>query len=282
MSKTLYLHPGSPKGGSTWIQDFCIKNRQNLEIQNFEYIHDFRELDFECLMGDNHSAFFNGLDNKILKKLPQNSEKVFLSYENVLGDPLFKEGLFAMAPTIAKNLTPINNSFSKTVVIWIYRPIGSLLLSVYNQRKKQGAKLTFENFTSMIEQRDYDSRFLIEALRVLSQNAEIHVFNFSDLQARPKRFLRNFFNLMHTSLDENFDLTSPQRNPSVREEGLKVLEFAKDVLDQQEYNALRQFMQAKMPKTEYSKKELAFLESHKQRFESDDTLFKENIIQGEH
>lgn len=277
-SKTLLLHPGSPKGGSTWIQDFCLQNEDLFAAQDFQYVHAFRNLDFPELQGEDPSRFLDQIDALLDTETDtQDPGTVFLSYENLFGDPLIKEGMFHPAPTIARNFLPVLKRFSDTRVVWIFRPMDSFLLSVFNQRKKQGSKITFDSFGTMIEERQYTMERISDALRVLADAAEIHVMEFEMLGARPRRFIGDFFALGGVKIDRHFNFAKAQRNPSVREDGLKILEYASTLLSKSDYMKLRKFCQKTFPKTGYSADETAFIERFRTRFADSDQLFRDTV-----
>ncbi|WP_425054031.1 hypothetical protein [Psychromarinibacter sp. S121] len=257
----LLLHPGSSQGGSTWIQNLCGRNPEVLTEQHFHYLHDFRKLPFEALGTDDPAPFHAALDTFLDRDAPQGGdETVFLSNENALGDPMRPGGLFAKAPAMARVMLPLFDHFGAAQVIYVWRPLDRFLLSAYNQRKKQGNKITFAAYADTVAARNYDSRHVIEALRILSERAEVTVIDFEFLVERPRRFAAEFFRLSGVVLPEGFDYVQDGRNPSIRPEGIKILEHAKDFLERKEYMDLRKFVQARFPKTGFTGEEQSFLD----------------------
>lgn len=270
----LLLHPGSSQGGSTWIQNLCTRNADRLKAQDFHYLHDFRALPFNALAEDAPAPFHEALDAFLARDMPDgDAATVFLSNENALGDPL-QDRLFGHAPRMAENLLPLFDRFGPAQVVYVWRPLDRFLLSVFNQRKKQGAKMTFESFSRQAEARAYDSGAVVEALRILSRKAEIRVMDFEFLSKRPRRFAAEFFALGGVELGEGFDFVQGGRNPSIRPEGIRILEHAKDFLDKGEYLELRKFVQAKFPKTDFTPEERAFLDAWAERSRENDARMK--------
>ncbi|MAQ84561.1 MAG: hypothetical protein CMH12_15155 [Maritimibacter sp.] len=257
----LLLHPGSSQGGSTWIQNLCGRNPEILAQQHFHYLHDFRKLPFDALGSDDPAPFHAALDSFLDRDAPEGStETVFLSNENALGDPMHAGGLFAMAPAMARDMLPLFDRFDAAQVIYVWRPLDRFLLSAYNQRKKQGSKITFSAYADTAAARGYDSRHVIETLRILSTRAQVTVIDFEFLSERPRRFAAEFFRLAGVALPEGFDYVQGGRNPSIRPEGIKILEHAKDFLERKDYMDLRKFVQARFPKTGFTDEEQGFLD----------------------
>lgn len=285
----LLLHPGSSQGGSTWIQSLCLRNAEPLGAQGFHYLHEFRDLPFPKLATDDPTEFHAALDAYLDAKIPTlpetadgDEKTVFLSHENAFGDPLYDAGLFAQAPGLARNLMHMFDRFSAVDVIYVWRPLDRFLLSVYNQRKKQGSKITFPGYRKTLEGRQTDSRHVVKALRLLSGTAKVHIIHFAFLAKRQRRFAAEFLGLGGVRLDADFDFAQNARNPSISPEGIKILEFAKDLLDKPRYMEMRKFVQAKLPKEGMTAEEKDFLADWAERSATNDRVSRDKLAEFAH
>lgn len=269
----LFLHPGSPKAGSTYLQIFCRQNAELLAERGVQFIPEFRHIDYRDLYSGEEARYADNFECDVLSKVDSDMRIVLLSFENIGGDPFWPDGLFARGPKIAEGLLPLLSGFSEIQTLWIHRDLGSFLLSAYNQRKKQGRKITFPEFTEMVRARDYGYNHIIELLEIFAGKGPVSVMLFEELQLRPKRFLRQFFKLMDVTVDDKFDMNPPNKNPSISEEGAKILEFSKDLLKPDDFTALRKLLQKRLPKTGYTVDEEAFLAEFKDRFDAENATF---------
>ena len=277
-ARRLLLHPGSSQAGSTWFQNFCVKNQAPLADRNCVYLRKFRSLNFNLLATDDPAPFYRDFDALLAENPPrQDGELLVLSEERAFGDPLYKEGLFAVGPAMARNLLPLFDRFETSQVIYVWRPLDRFLLSAYNQRKKQGSKLTFETYSEMVDERAYDSRYVVEALEILSERTPVAVIDFNMLTERPRRFISEIFGLAGLKVDRTFEFIRGGSNPSIRSDAMKILEVAKDVLSSEDYGELRKIMQARFAKTEMEPYENAFLEHWKERSEENERTMRARL-----
>ncbi len=162
--KTIYLHIGQPKTGTSSIQCFCAKNREFLrqngisyEYMPYEYRGTRRERNARFLTCDLRDEKGNviprGREERIpealelVKKQLEENESVFLTDER-LWNHFFDFGYETLR--MVKEFADAN-SFRLCILAYL-RPQDQWLLSLYHQRIQMGYRE--ESFEAMLESED--------------------------------------------------------------------------------------------------------------------------------
>jgi len=120
MRRNLILHVGSPKCGSTYLQQVLLRNRARLEAQGIAYAHE----------GDTHPG--NGL--MALDITPDWTERVFRGLPRAV---LSHEDLFAAAGRAHPLAALTRHEGIKVHIVAFLRPFSAFLFGDYSQFIKQ-------------------------------------------------------------------------------------------------------------------------------------------------
>ncbi|MFW6009613.1 MAG: sulfotransferase domain-containing protein, partial [archaeon] len=141
MKKTIYLHVGFPKTGTTSIQYFCSSHKEELLKENILYPDAGRKKHkyVHFSSRENFEKEFNNLNKEI--KI-NNVNSIILSNEDLIKRPL-KELIF---------LRKKFNGYNVKILIY-YRQIESWLLSMYKYHIKLGC--AYRSFRNFIKKYDF-------------------------------------------------------------------------------------------------------------------------------
>lgn len=195
MTKTLFLHIGAPKCGSTYIQRTALKNQKHMRDHGVNYPH----------LSLGHPGNAGAIDQVTTPWVQQNIanfDALYLSHED----------LFAKA-TSARKLRNITQELAMDVhIICVIRPLTSWLCSDFSQSIRQAKWkkcLSPTSFTSFVEHRKHSlkpAQFIHEWQSIFA-DSQMHLIPLTQI---PERYSQ-----LHTAFtDVDWSIPQWRRNPS--------------------------------------------------------------------
>ncbi|MDO5145635.1 MAG: hypothetical protein Q4D60_01395 [Eubacteriales bacterium] len=230
--KTLYLHIGTPKTGTTSLQHFCTENAELLQEKGYCYPifpHKFRQtnimrnaffLSVKCYdenreadLVEEERMFRQGMDFVI--DTFRKYDKVILSDE-AIWNVVFRRGKDDLWTKLRKEAE--KNNFTIKVIVY-FRRQDSLAISWWKQKIKVGQRLysrtTWENFienSSRLEMNYYEPLKVIE--KEIGQE-NIIVRRFGREYFKNGSIFEDFLDAIGLKYSSKFVITEEQRNTAL-------------------------------------------------------------------
>lgn len=231
--KTLYLHIGQQKTGSTSLQRFCSKNREVFNKHGFDYpIMPFR---YRFVTKSRNAHFLIGTildkegNHKVIKEKRRYRKgyraivEAFKKYDNVLmSDERLWDRSSAREPFWI-DLTEHAKKHGYTIKVIVYlRRQDQLAASWYNQLVKQGSRgvgeVTWEHwlkhrqrYIGDIRLDFYDNLERIAAY-VGRENIDVRVYDRAQLEKDGGSIFTDFLGCLGLTLDETFEMPERDNN----------------------------------------------------------------------
>lgn len=241
----LIIHLGMAKSASTFLQNIAINNKSILESNSLDYIHEFRNVSVDH---EELKIFFS----REIKKRDQNINMLF-SNENFLNPSEPDSG--GVYKGAKKSIETLKNSLLEFIpiadfqFIFISRNILEFYISQYVQLKKQGANIDIDRHLSKLNSVSFFLKNIDDALDSLRLIGKVNVIDFSTIKEDAHFFVNSFFNICGLK-DVNLKYSTEIVNPSIDENGMKILDICKCSLKKREYISMRKMVQAYFPKKE--------------------------------
>lgn len=229
--KTLYLHIGTPKTGTSTIQYFCRKN------ENFLLQHGlcYPDLGFRFPgIGQNRNAYF--LSHKIYdpqkNRLPEEEarereagfkklEKLFARQDRVV---ISDEHLWNEKEIDETRLQDIRERMAKAGVavkaIVYLRRQEQVIQSYWAQQVKEGMQLSFSQYIQQEKYRyfqlDYQKRLQVFAHALGRENIIVRCYEKGQYQGTEKTILSDFLHIFDIALSEECKDSDALQNTSLR------------------------------------------------------------------
>jgi hypothetical protein len=265
----IIFHLGMAKSASTLLQNIMIHNQKILECLGIAYVHDFRKiaLEKEKLLDFIRSTITDYPDMNLL-----------FSNENFFNPNLPDEkGIYPGSLHAVKILDAVINDLGSNFnfkFIFIARNPLDFYISAFSQLKKQGAKISPENYLKSFNQNSFSFSNIDGALHCLQKLGAVNVINYSMINSDLVQFLSSFF----ASFGVDFKLLECKNftvNSSINENGFKILEICKSSLDPKNYMQMRHMVQKLFPKTDPYYWELDFRNNFESLAETEHKLILE-------
>ncbi len=229
--KTLYLHIGTPKTGTSTIQYFCRKNEAFLLQQGLCY----PDLGFRFPgIGQNRNAYF--LSHKIydaqknrlfqeearerevgfkkLEKLFARQDCIVISDEHLWNEKEIDE-------TRLRNIKERMAEVGVTVKAIVYlRPQDQVIQSYWAQQVKEGMRLSFSQYIQQEKYRyfqlDYEKRLQVFSHALGRENIIVRCYEKGQYQGAEQTILSDFLHIFHIPLSEECKDSDVLQNTSLR------------------------------------------------------------------
>ena len=223
---TLYLHIGTPKTGTSAIQEFLYSNREILEKQGFCYpdfgyrypqVHMRRNAHFlvhHQACGPKKEAktrkaederFYEGLDK--IKELSSTFPNIVLSDENIWNGYITRENFWkVLSDALSKR------GIGLKVIVYL-RSQDLVIESYYSQRVKVKIQMTFQEYLDSEDidyfQLDYYTQLKEIEQAIGKENTIVRVYEKQQYEGNGNTLISDFLNVMGLELDEKY--ISPDR-----------------------------------------------------------------------
>lgn len=209
--KTLFLHIGTHKTGSTSIQSVLTKEKEKLKEEGIYYLGGFRELSKPMKVRteydeDHVRKFQKKVKESINQSKFSNPHTYIASNENWSGSTL---NAYDNAALNAKILRDIFKNFDFNIRIIVYlRRQDSFIESVYAQKVKRGdTDLTFQDFLELVHKKQFHWISLLDSYAKFFGKENIIVQRFDKEVLQTKNSLVQSFgtiiNSEHLKVFEN-------------------------------------------------------------------------------
>jgi hypothetical protein len=241
-NKTVYLHIGAHKTGTTAIQSMLRAESRRLKWLGFYYDRRFYRLGKVLARRSPLPAQeLDTLRQEVNAWLRVRHEpNVIGSSEALFGD-LFAS--YANIQAVAKDVRTILADHDVRIVACIRRQ-DDFVQSVYHQYIKRGGTLRFDAFLHTHDVRAYRWNELLGKYADVFGRDGVSVFCYEDLFQSPTAILERLFRPLAASGFRG-RAHSAVRNPSLSDKGIEIAIRCNDLLDRQEQLALRRFLQQK-------------------------------------
>lgn len=275
MKKSLYIHIGTHKTGSTAIQQFLRQNKRRLAQEGVFYLT--LPYGIEKLMSANEldeelvDSVKKSLANKANSYSPKKAQEgcYLLSWEGFSGDAL--KG-YANVAIVAEHLQRMTEQFDVKIIVYLRRQ-DDFLESIYTQKIHEGASYAFHSFVEMLPDTSFDWARLLAAYgdRFGKENLIVRRYDKAFLP-KSDSLLKDFLQIVgvdFNKLDVEKKELIPNRGYS--RDALEIAKLANPYLRNEEKKRLRRILQnasAKQPFEKYaywtSSERARFLERYNQ------------------
>lgn len=226
--KTLYVHIGTPKTGTTSIQAWMEKNRGALSRKGFYYPKSFRDYDYvnprrngHFLIGNPKNGSVSEEDTTILYDGLKYVTAFFNEYDNII---LSDESILKASYSYRADLWDIllenasQNNYTVKVIVYLRRQ-DLYLASRYNQLVKKGEiSSNFPDFvhmlqTSPVDILDYEKQ--IRRLASYFSGDNLIVKRFSRDAFYQGDLIADFLQIIGATYDEDFAVPAADSNVSL-------------------------------------------------------------------
>ncbi len=229
--KTLYLHIGIPKTGTTSIQHFCHENRDILSSNGyfypdfpFEYIYigKYRNGSFlETRYVDREGIRHTDIEEEYFKKGLEIIKELFMQHDNLI---ISNEGVWSACfirkrgiPRMLRLQEDAKNAGYKVKIIVYLRRQDEYLLSWYNQMVKHSINsknaLTWENYY-----KDYKKYIQPDYFKCLKRLEEIFGMENIIVRRFDKKFFKDnslfadFLDIFNLELNDSYNINEENNN----------------------------------------------------------------------
>lgn len=235
--KTVYLHIGTPKTGTTAIQYFCRKNNNLLQQLGFCY----PDLGYRYPnKGRNRNAHFwfgkvydenNTRDRKEEKRIRKEGmekiQELLDQYPNIiLSDEHFWNAPKMDSSAWMKLRKQIEKMGAVLKVIVYLRRQDQVVQSYWSQRVKEGLELSFEEYirTGKYEyfQLDYEERLTMLAEVLEQENVIVRCYEKGQYKGKSKDICSDFLDIFGIEFTEEFAKNDTVRNLSLHSDYLEI------------------------------------------------------------
>ena len=204
MKKTLYIHIGLPKTGTTALQSTFRDCKDKLKEEKINFIN-FDSYAREIRLGKLPDSldFFRNLDAKM-----KENEKAFLSSEFLTG---MDSVSFALVPVkdIAQNLYETAGKYFDIKIILYLRRIDLWIESMYTQYVSDGGFLRFEEFIKEHNLKKFSYKSIIEPYEKVfgSENMILRIYDKKHLPEK-NSLIRDFAEIIDSDVLRKVDLNT--------------------------------------------------------------------------
>lgn len=229
--KTLYLHIGTPKTGTSTIQYFCRKNDDFLLQHGLCY----PDLGFRFPgIGQNRNAHFishkiyDEQKNRLFEEEARERESGFKKLEKLFARQdrivLSDEHLWNEKEIDESRLQSIRERMAKTGVtvkaIVYLRPQEQVIQSYWAQQVKEGMQLSFSQYIQQEKYRyfqlDYQKRLQVFAHALERENIIVRCYEKGQYQGAEQTILSDFLHIFDIALTEECKDSNVLQNTSLR------------------------------------------------------------------
>lgn len=235
--KTVYLHVGAPKTGTTTLQYFLYENRNVLEEKGICYpdfqfpfpgiafnrnahfliqrVYDHKK---KRMRQEEKQIFETGFQK--LEEFLENHDTVVLSEESIWNE---KEMTTKKFEKIRKKLSDMNATLK--VIVYLRRQ-DLLMPSYWAQLVKSRLTLSFEEFISSGSYKryrvDYAKRLEEISTAIGKENVIVRVYEKQQFEGSNHTLISDFLHLFHLPLTEEFQITDSMRNARLQKRSLEL------------------------------------------------------------
>ncbi len=243
--KTLYIHIGTHKTGSSAIQSALKKSKSQLQDCSIFFDPVGYYLSAELM---NSSR----LERLVLERFREAfCQKYFtireaiivFSGEGFFGDPYIG---YNNISAIADDLHHIFQDFDVRIIASI-RKQDTFIESLYHQRIKEGGSCSFERFISAIDIYAFNWYRLLKTYESNFGRENLKIVPFEQAGRNGNSLIKIIFQTLGVDIDSDHKNLSVI-NPSYTRKGLEIARLCNPILDNGEQKKLRSFLEREFPK----------------------------------
>lgn len=256
--KRLIMHVGCGKAASTYVQSVMIQNEAALTENKVAYIPKFQ------------TELMTKAPRAVLRPYMElacahEAETIVLSNENLF-NPITPsaDGFYSGAQRASSVIKEMADDYSDKLsleFLYICRNPLEFQISAFIQKKKQGVDITLETWLEQMNEQAFAMGNIHQGLTILKETGPVTVLSYDMIKSDLEGFVRRYFGPMGLT-PEMLDFTPGVVNPSINEDGIRILEIAARAIDKDKFKVLRKNVQAFFPKTEPFSWETALKEKY--------------------
>lgn len=211
--KTIYLHIGKPKTGTSALQYFLLKNRNILRQNGIEYpVH---KLD------PNHIS--SGNAELIAKLAKDEMPTVQAILSEIIKTPcpsiLLSSEFFYLCDHL-ENIKQLFNGFNVQIIIY-WRRQDRQVMSLYNQHvKRRLVTCHIDDWVKNKPEKRFSNEQLLKWTEVFGKE-NIHLRVYEQQQFVGKTIFSDFLNVLNLSVTDDYEFSQKKINPSYRIDALE-------------------------------------------------------------
>tara|TARA_B100000949_G_scaffold219647_2_gene219002 strand:- start:288 stop:1130 length:843 start_codon:yes stop_codon:yes gene_type:complete len=260
--KTIFLHVGLPKCGSTLIQETMRKNAGVLESRGFNAftVREKEQCELFSLTSAVRAGRLTANDcdlSHLRQQISSFSGNIFISHEDFVFVPnnLFRNGdIFFRSEEVIALLARIRVELGIRIkASLVLRPETDWLTSYYIQTVQKGKSWGLDEFSKRSNLQSVSWRRLVNMIEAVG--IECDQFSFQNIAKGQDIFVMSFLQDL-LEVDEPFDIEIPDKifNPSLSEAAVKIARAGNKALDSvEDRDALRRFLQAEFSSRSHTK-----------------------------
>ncbi len=242
--KTLFLHVGAQKTGSSMIQGLLRVAQPQLKRVSILFDHVGSGLGVRLKAASPLAAderdHWQRVFTANLGKVPERT--VVLSSENFFGS--YERG-YPNTRAIAEDLRVIFSAFDVRIIAYTRRQ-DTFIESCYHQLVKEGAGFSFSEYKDQCGIHSYKWHELLDRYTAVFGAGSVTAFPYEIVRDREK-FVTSFFCLLGIDFSIPFKAIAPV-NPAYSKKGLRIALLCNSFLDEKERARLHEFLAREFPK----------------------------------
>lgn len=212
---TLYLHVGTPKTGTSYLQNFLGDNRKVLNKQGFIF-PDF-QMRFEGIGKSRNAHFLITADEKaeeIYQASVAQLQEISKQYEKII---LSEEGLWNNDKNIAKFVSDMKKNDIEIKIVVYLRRQDLYIQSKWAQNVKENMEMSFYEYIQSKQKKGLNYYKKLNALAEIvgKENMLVRVYEKQQFVGKNKDLLSDFLETTGIAWDEEFKILDSKRNPSL-------------------------------------------------------------------
>lgn len=249
--KHVVLHAGAAKTGTTLLQKALLATREAFDAEGYAVLV---RHDFEAATGRAHArwrrqgasirevnAGFSSLRDQLQhENLVLSHEDLFATVQSFRAGPVYQAAGDVLR-IAQEELRP-----ERTKVLFYVRRQDKFVESAYLQTVRMGSTLTFEEFMEPVRVENLRWDVLVDSMRgALPGSADLKVKYFECIgELKAKGFVRDFFAEVGAGVAPQFSFNTTTVNRGFSDVALELARFGNGLLEKQDAQALRRFLDA--------------------------------------
>lgn len=256
-TKSLVLHLGAHKTGTSLLQKFMRDHRFELSKQGAYYL---RRSEMNDLVGWGRHVREHPelLEARIRAALtPRRHRLLIASHENTLGRPIVS-GAPSLYPRAAPTVEALRDAVDgyPVRIIFYLRPQADFVESYYLQLIHQGKDYSFERWLETVDLDALSWEPVVQTLRSSFGDKNVRIMDFTAIRRGQNAFIEEFLSVADPSLKVEVNYRSI-RNPSIGDKGLQLARIGNRFLKtSEERKAMRVFLQKHFSNRDYPRPHL--------------------------
>lgn len=208
---TVYLHIGTPKTGTSYIQVFLGKNRKLLKKQG--YIFPYFGAKFKNIRKERNAHFLVIDNEKIYKKAINKLERISFKYKNII---LTEESCWNKYKNINRFVDDMKTKNIDVKIIVYVRRQDLFLQSLYAQKVKEGMAIKFSKYIELQKNHLNYYKYCCRLKDIVGEkNIIVRVYEKGQFEGEQNNLATDFLKALGIKYDNKFKIQNEIINQSL-------------------------------------------------------------------